>query len=405
MFLHVLRALFIFIVVTVTWSFIAADDDQTSPLRILQLNKEMVLIGVVVLGLIVIGIDLFISQKSLLAISGLFFGVILGMLIAFGLSLIVDLSVQSLWPELRQQVYADAYIDKDQLRVDEETGQTVVVKEKVLDKQFVGYRDHPFISTLKIVIGVVCCYLAVSFIYQTKDDVRFVIPYVEFAKELKGNRPLLLDSSVIIDGRIADICETHIIESELIVPRFILQELQLISDSADRLKRNRGRRGLDVLNKMQTAKDIDIRIMEVDMARKDVKRTVDEMLVELAVEMGGRVATNDYNLNKVAQLRGVTVININDLANALKPVFLPGEQMNVKIIRPGEEAGQGVGYLEDGTMVVVEGGRDAIGKSVGIAVTSALQTSAGRMIFGRVESDKPSSKPPARSTPKRETRT
>lgn len=389
-----------------TWSFIAADDDQTSPLRILQLNKEMVLIAVVVLGLVVIGIDIFISQKSLLAISGLFFGVILGMVIAFGLSMIVDLSVQSLWPELRQQVHANAWIDKPQLRVDEQTGKTVIVNEKVLGKQFVGYRDHPFISTLKIVIGVMCCYLAVSFIYQTKDDVRFVIPYVEFSKELKGNRPLLLDSSVIIDGRIADICETHIIESELIVPRFILQELQLISDSADRLKRNRGRRGLDILNKMQTAKDIDIRIMEVDMARKDVKRTVDEMLVELAVEMGGRVATNDYNLNKVAQLRGVTVINVNDLANALKPVFLPGEQMNVKIIRPGEESGQGVGYLEDGTMVVVEGGRDAIGKSVDIAVTSALQTSAGRMIFGRVEPGKPSSsKAPTRSTPKRETRT
>ncbi|GJM25691.1 MAG: PIN/TRAM domain-containing protein [Phycisphaerae bacterium] len=405
MFLHVLRALFIFIVVSVAWSFIAVDDDQTSPLRILQLNKEMVLIAVVVLGLAVIAVDMLISQKSLLAISGLFFGVIVGMVIAFGLSMIIDLGVQSLWPELRQEVHADAWIDKPQLKTDEDTGKPYVAIEKVLDKQFVGYRDHPFISTLKIVMGVMCCYLAVSFIYQTKDDVRFVIPYVEFAKDVKGNRPLLLDSSVIIDGRIADICATHVIETELIVPRFILQELQLISDSADRLKRNRGRRGLDILNQMQTAEDIDVRIMDVEMARKDIKRTVDEMLVELAVDIGGRVATNDYNLNKVAQLRGITVININDLANALKPVFLPGEQMKIKVIRPGEEAGQGVGYLEDGTMVVVEGGRDAIGKMVDIAVTSALQTSAGRMIFGRVESNSASTSASGKKAPpKRETK-
>lgn len=404
MFLHVLRALFIFVVVAVAWSFIAADDDQTSPLRILQLNKELVLIAVVVLGLLVIAVDMFISQKSLLAISGLFFGVIVGMVISYGLAMIIDLGVQALWPELRQEVYADVLVDRDLLRTDEETGKSILVTEKVPDKQFVGYRDHPFISTLKIVMGVMCCYLAVSFIYQTKDDVRFVIPYVEFAKEVKGNRPLLLDSSVIIDGRIADICATHVIESELIVPRFILQELQLISDSADRLKRNRGRRGLDVLNQMQTTEDIDIRIMDVEMARQDIKRTVDEMLVELAVDIGGRVATNDYNLNKVAQLRGITVININDLANALKPVFLPGEQMKVKVIRPGEEAGQGVGYLEDGTMVVVEGGRDAIGKMVDIAVTSALQTSAGRMIFGRVESNSSSTAAQAKKAPpKRET--
>ncbi|NOX57778.1 MAG: TRAM domain-containing protein [Planctomycetes bacterium] len=308
------------------------------------------------------------------------------MVITFGLSMIIDLAVQSLWPELRQQVHANAWIDKPVLQVDPATGKSVIGTEKVLDKQFIGYRDHPFISTLKIVIGVICCYLSVSFIYQTKDDVRFVIPYVEFAKQVKGSRPLLLDTSVIIDGRIADICETHVIESELIVPRFVLQELQLVSDSADRLKRNRGRRGLDILNRMQTAEDIDIRIMDVEMERKDIKRSVDEMLVELALDIGGRVATNDYNLNKIAQLRGVVVINVNDLAKSLKPVFLPGERMQIKIIRPGEEHGQGVGYLEDGTMVVVEGGKDAIGKTVGIAVTSALQTSAGRMIFGRVES-------------------
>ena len=234
--------------------------------------------------------------------------------------------------------------------------------------------------------------MAVSFIYQTKDDVRFVIPYVEFAKDAKGTRPMLLDTSVIIDGRIADICETRIIESPLIVPRFILKELQWIADSPDKLKRNRGRRGLDVLNRMQLNENIDIQIREVQMQRGDEQRSVDEMLVELGSQMKGRVVTNDYNLNKVAQLRGVTVININDLANALKPVFLPGEQLQVKILKPGEEQGQGVGYLEDGTMVVVEGGRAHMGQNVDIAVTSVLQTSAGRMIFGRAGGSRPDSR-------------
>jgi uncharacterized protein YacL len=308
-----------------------------------------------------------------------------GMVLAFGLSLIIDLAVQSVAPDLRQPIHADVLTEKMVLRTDPVTGTQRPVTEKVQDKQLVGYRDHPFISTMKIIIGVICCYLSVSFIIQTQDDVRFVIPYVEFAKQTKGNRPMILDTSVIIDGRIADICETGLIESELVVPRFVLQELQLIADSADKLKRNRGRRGLDILNKMQLNEKIDVRILDVHLEREDAKRSVDEMLVELGVKLAARVVTNDYNLNKVAQLRGVPVINLNDVAGALRPVFLPGEQVQVKVIRPGEEANQGVGYLEDGTMVVIEGGRPHIGEMVNIAVTSALQTSAGRMIFGRVD--------------------
>ncbi len=384
MFLHVLRAMFVLAVVAVAWSFVAADDDPSSMLTFLQFNKPWVLIGVIVLALGVIGVDVIIGQKSLLALSGLFFGVLVGMVLAFGISVIIDLVIQSVAPDLRQPVHAD--VTKDQLvPATDRTGNAILVKQKVSTKEVIGYRDHSAISTLKIIIGVICCYLSVSFIIQTKDDIRFVIPYVEFAKQTKGNRPMLLDTSVIIDGRIADICDTRIVESELIVPRFVLQELQLIADSGDKLKRNRGRRGLDILNRMQLNEKIDIRIMDVHLEREDAKRSVDEMLVELAMKIGGRVVTNDYNLNKIAQLRGVAVININDLANALKPVFLPGEQLQVKIIRPGEESGQGVGYLEDGTMVVAEGGRSHIGETVTIAVTSALQTSAGRMIFGRMD--------------------
>jgi uncharacterized protein YacL len=385
MFLHVLRAFFVLAVVAVAWSYIAADPEPGSMLSVLQYNKPIVLMGVIALAAGVIATDIIIGQKSLLAISGLFFGIVVGMVMAFGIAIVIDLVLQSVAPDLRQPVYADVATEK-LVAVKDDSGQTKYEPAIVPENQLIGYRDHPFISTLKIIIGVACCYLAVSFIIQTKDDVRFVIPYVEFAKQTKGNRPMLLDTSVIVDGRIADICDTRIVESELIVPRFVLQELQLIADSGDRLKRNRGRRGLDILNRMQLNEKIDVRIMDVHLERNDAGRGVDEMLVELALKLNGRVVTNDYNLNKIAQLRGVTVININDLANALKPVFLPGEQMQVRIIRPGEEAGQGVGYLEDGTMVVAEGGRNHVGQTITIAVTSALQTSAGRMIFGRIAS-------------------
>jgi uncharacterized protein YacL len=202
-----------------------------------------------------------------------------------------------------------------------------------------------------------------------------------------------LDTSVIIDGRIADIAETRIVDAEMIVPRFVLQELHTIADSGDKLKRNRGRRGLDVLNRLQSSTVAHIRIMDVRIERTDEGKGVDELLVDLANKLDGRVVTNDYNLNKIAQLRGVPVININDLANALKPVFIPGETMSVRIIKPGEEPGQGVGYLDDGTMVVVEAARDKVGQEVTVSVTSVLQTSAGRMIFGRPEG---TSKPPPR---------
>jgi len=172
------------------------------------------------------------------------------------------------------------------------------------------------------------------------------------------------------------------------VPRFILAELQAIADSSDKLKRNRGRRGLDILNRLQASDKTDIQILDAHVSRVEDAGDVDAKLVALAEHLDGRVVTNDYNLNKVAQLRGVDVININDLANALKPIVLPGETLRVKVIKPGEEAGQGVGYLEDGTMVVAEQARDAIGQEITIVVTSILQTSAGRMIFGRLNGEK-----------------
>ena len=190
----------------------------------------------------------------------------------------------------------------------------------------------------------------------------------------------ILDTSVIIDGRVADICETGFLDGTLVVPQFVLKELQLVADSADSLKRNRGRRGLDILQKMQKMSGLDVMISDLDFPEV---REVDLKLIELARALQGKIVTNDFNLNKVAQLRGVDVLNVNELANSLKPVVLPGELMKVFILKEGKEYNQGVAYLDDGTMVVVDNARKMISKTIDIVVTSVLQTTAGKMIFGR----------------------
>ena len=190
----------------------------------------------------------------------------------------------------------------------------------------------------------------------------------------------ILDTSVIIDGRIADVCDTGFIDGTLVIPQFVLKELQLVADSGDSLKRNRGRRGLDILQKIQKMSGVEVVISDVDFP--EVKE-VDLKLIELARTLPGKIVTNDFNLNKVAQLRGVEVLNINELANSLKPVVLPGEIMKVFILKEGKEYNQGVAYLDDGTMVVVDNARKMISKTIDIVVTSVLQTTAGKMIFGR----------------------
>src|SRR4051812_31242394 len=195
----------------------------------------------------------------------------------------------------------------------------------------------------------------------------------------------ILDTSVIIDGRIADVCETGFLDGTLVIPQFVLKELQLVADSSDSMKRNRGRRGLDILQKIQKMSGVDVMISDIDFPEV---REVDLKLIELGRTLQGKIVTNDFNLNKVAQLRGVDVLNINELANALKPVVLPGEFMKVFILKEGKEYNQGVAYLDDGTMVVVDNARRLIGKTADIAVTSVLQTTAGKMIFGRLWEDK-----------------
>ena len=212
-----------------------------------------------------------------------------------------------------------------------------------------------------------------------------------FSAEVKPKRNFkILDTSVIIDGRVADVCETGFIDGLLIIPQFVLRELQLVADSSDQLKRNRGRRGLDILQRMQKMGTIQVQIVEEDFPQM---REVDMKLIELAKQFEGKIVTNDFNLNKMAQLQGVAVLNVNELANALKPVVLPGETMRVFILKEGKEYNQGVAYLDDGTMVVVDNAKKMISKTIDIAVTSVLQTTAGKMIFGKFEERKAVAEP------------
>ena len=299
-----------------------------------------VLITMVSASVIVVVADIFVKRKQLDVISSVYFGLIVGLFLAY----VAGAAISPILPP-------------------GESHRTV----------------------FSVGLAIVVCYICISLLLQTRNDFRFIIPYVEFSKDAKGRRPYILDTSVVIDGRIADVIDANLFDSQLIMPRFVIGELQGVADSDDRLRRGRGRRGLDVLNRLRTNPDVDLQIYDRELP-EFANQPVDLKLVTLAKHLEGKLVTNDYNLNKIARLHGVGVINLNDIANALKPIFLPGEHIHVRLVKQGEESGQGVGYLEDGTMVVVEGGREHVNEQVQIAVTSVLQTSAGRMIFGRFES-------------------
>lgn len=313
--------------------------------------------GCVLLAVLTIIVDVAIRTKQLKVISSVYFGLIVGLLLAY----VVGIAFQPFLAYVVGVVYESNTADDIQ-----------IIKESVR-------------QAFNSVMAALICYVCISLLMQTRDDFRFIIPYVEFAKELKGNRPHVLDTSVIIDGRIADVIEAKIfLDSQLIMPEFVISELQSIADSSDRLKRSRGRRGLDILKRLKTNSEVDLKILDRDPP-EIAAQPAEMKLILLAKHFNAKLITNDYSLNKIADVQGVGVVNLNDVANALKPVFLPGEHITLRIVRPGEEAGQGVGYLDDGTMVVVEGGRIHLNKDVSVSVTSVLQTSAGRMVFGRVE--------------------
>lgn len=339
--LLILRVLFILVSSGVGYSMMSTAVAAQSTER--GMVGIMIFVGMIILSLAIIVGDVLIPKKRVDWISSIYFGMLIGLL----LTAAIGFAIAPLWP------------------LDDRGSE-------------IGR------ANLMLVLGVTLCYICTSFLIQTRDDFRFIIPYVEFRKNLKGNRPLILDTSVVIDGRIADVMETMIVDSRLVMPRFAINELQRIADSSDRGRRTRGRRGLDILNRLQKMKGIDIQIDDTDLPEFR-GQPVDLKLVALAKHLEGKLVTNDYNLNKVARIQGVDVINLNDLANALKPVFLPGERLDVDIVKSGEEASQGIGYLDDGTMVVIDNGRDHVGERVVVTVTSVLQTSAGRMIFGRYE--------------------
>ena len=294
--------------------------------------------GIMGFALAIVIADIYVPRKRIDTISAVYFGVLIGVLLTLVLSIALA--------QLLQQSF------------------------------------NP--TMVQLAIGLVLCYVCTSVLLQTKDDFRFLIPYVEFVREVKGFKPLVLDTSVVIDGRIADLVGTGVFDNQLVMPRFALTELQAIADSGDKLRRTRGRRGLDVLNRMRADENVDLMIFDRELPEL-AGQTVDLKLVLLAKHLEGKVVTGDFNLNKVAKLHNVPVINLNEISNSLRPVFLPDETFRLKIIKAGEGPEQGVGYLDDGTMVVVEGGRSRIGQELDVRVTSTLQTNAGKMIFAKYE--------------------
>jgi uncharacterized protein YacL len=412
--IHAIRILFLICLLALTITFAAQQEMHRYGMGFVT----TALLVPALIGLVVVLVDIFWKRKRLHLVASVFFGVLGGLLLAYVLSLIVDLGLSLFpapapaarpvaptpapteipdlldrYPIVQQEEESDeqfALRKASHIKVSRALAAESLQREtRAYEARLAEYEAYiaylRAIQLIKLVLGASAVFLCVTVVLQTKDDFRFVIPYVEFSRKTKGPRPMILDTSVIIDGRVADVAETKIFESPLIVPRFVLAELQTIADSGDKLKRNRGRRGLDVLNRLQSEAHAEIQILDPHTAEVEQAVGVDAKLVALAEQIDGQVVTNDYNLNKVAQLRGVQVLNLNDLANALKPVFLPGEQITLRIVKPGEEVGQGVGYLDDGTMVVVEDARNMIGQDVSITVTSVLQTSAGRMVFGRRE--------------------
>ena len=347
--LRVIRGTFVVLMVTVTLLSILQFGEGFSPGLTFDLAARwwLPLTLSCVAAAVFILADILTPNKKLQTFGGIILGLIAGLIVTVALGFVIDLVATS-WD------FGD---------------------------------NAPIVNTIKILLGISLSYLGISTVLQTQDDFRLVIPYVEFAKQLRGHRPLLLDTSAIIDARIADLGETGIIQTPVVVPLFVINELQALADSADGLKRAKGRRGLSIVTRLQSNAMLDITIDETPIPGK----AVDQMLVELATQVQGMIVTGDIALSRIAGFRNVPVLNINDLANALKPALVPGETLTIHLLKPGEQPGQAVGYLDDGTMVVAEDGGPAIGTEVTLTVRSSLQTAAGRMIFGRVGHDDPQS--------------
>lgn len=343
--LKVVRATFFILLVIFTLLTIIRTGPTDPFAEVLIGRWYIVVLGSVLLFGAAIWVDVLTPNKKISTLGAVLVGVLVGMLATVAIGFVIDLMVQG-WGE----------------------------SEKVVEKL------KPIVTSIKILVGLTCTYLGVTTVLQTQDDFRLVLPYVEFAKQLRGTRPMLLDTSALIDGRIADVAATGFLQAPLVVARFVIGELQALSDSAEPMKRAKGRRGLEIISKLQRQPKLDVSIDETPIPGK----AVDQMLVELAKEMPALIVTADVALARVAAIQSVQVLNLNDLANAVKMALVPGEPVTVKLMRQGEQAGQAVGYLPDGTMIVVEDGAPQIGQTVTAVVTSSLQTSAGRLIFARI---------------------
>ncbi len=301
----------------------------------------VILVGMILLPLAVIGIDMSLRRKELTVITSIYFGLLIGVFLTY-------VAILALTPLLST------------------------------------LPASPILGLVPSVLGMILCYVCTSLLLQTRDDFRFIIPYVEFARDVKGLRPNVLDASAIIDGRVTELAESGLFQSRFVVPSFVVDELQESAESGDKFRRIRGRRGLDVLARLREGKAIEFEVLP-PQRDDDPDATTESRVVGMAGDLSGRVVTADSNVMKIAAVRSVQAINVNDLALALRPVFVPGDMLDVRVVKPGEEPGQGVGYLEDGTMVVIEQGRDQIGRTVHVSVTSTLQTTAGRLVFARPE--------------------
>ncbi len=329
-----LRAIFFMVAVGIAVLIFNSEPMRESP----SWTPWGVLMGMAAIPMTVIGLDSSIKRKDLTVITAIYFGMLVGVFLTY-------VAVLALTPILNAS-------------------------------------RNPLVAWLPLILGMVLCYVCTSLLLQTRNDFRFLIPYVEFARDIQGMRPNLLDASAIVDGRIAELAEAGLFESRFVVPSFVVDDLQSTADSPDKNRRLRGRRGLDVLDRLRENDAIKIEVLPPDN-EVDAEGTDDARAVAMARKLGGRIITNDPNLVKIAALRSVQAINVNDVAVALRPTYVPGDPLTVRLVKPGEEPGQAVGYLDDGTMVVVEAGRDQIGRTVSASVTSTLQRSAGRLVFAR----------------------
>ena len=345
--LLVVRLLFLVLLVTVSLLTVASQVEKPSEFEFTTVFG--LFMGASAIGVLVLLVDAGTPNKRLTSVVGVYLGICAGLIGALAINALID-------------VVAEAWGLK---RANPGTSPTPI---------------EIYLGLAKVIIAIVLCYLAVSIVLTTKDDFRVVIPYVEFTRQVRGVRPLLLDSSVLIDGRLERLGETGFLAAPLVVAQFVLDELQTLADSSDKLKRARGRLGLTILSRLQNNPHLDLSIDDTPVEG----RSVDHKLLQLAADQNMRVLTTDYNLDKVAEIQGVPVLNINEMAQALKAQVIPGESLRIEVVKRGESPNQGVGYLPDGTMVVVEEAGELVGTEITVTVTNSLQTSAGKMIFGKL---------------------